>query len=355
MIGRFSSAVVALLIAGCTATPRSAAEVENARPTTRPSGAAVSLPTVDYGGAHVRWPARRRTKPAPRALGAAVTTAAAPLANGRALEPGLTLPIVGGSSGAPVVLTPCMTKVRLKGSGFTRIAPATETAKIVVVDPGHGGRASPGAVGPDGSRESVRNLQVGTLVARYLRGSVAHVVLTRATDRVAQIDFRIALADALRASFAVSIHFNTSADGPSKTPGTTIFGSVADPNGRRAAGVMFEAQREYLDTLTPLLRGHWVSYRGAGAVYRLGDRGDFYRVLRESHVTWVLSESLFISNPAEARLLGRADVRAGLARSIATGVRRFLETDAEGSGWRAPIDFGDGRAGGDLPCTEPYV
>jgi len=307
-----------------------------------------------YGGGDVVWPVRARTTPAPPAFGAVVTDAPAPLTNGRALQAGLTLPIVGGTPDSPEVMTPCARIVRLLGSGFTTIAAATRAEKIVVVDAGHGG-IDHGATAPDGTRESLRNLQVAELVRDDLQGSVGRVVMTRTTDRVTQLRFRTALADALNASFAISIHFNASPDGYSTHPGTTTFGSVEDPNGRRAAGVLFEAERSYLDTLSPILHGRWASYADSGALYRLGSRGDFYFQLRESHVTWVINEAMFISNEPESRLLARADVRAGLASAIATGVKRYLGSDVSGSGWRTPIPRGDPKAAADPPCSDPYV
>jgi len=311
-------------------------------------------PTARYGGNDVVWPSRARSTPARPALGAVVTNALAPLTNGRALQAGLTLPIIGGSAASPEVLTPCLRKVTLTGTGFTTIAPATDAQRIVVVDAGHGG-VDRGATAPDGTRESLRNLQVAELVRDDLEGSVARVVMTRTTNRVTQLGFRTTLADALRANFAISIHFNASPDGLSTHPGTTTFGAVADPDGRRAAGVLFEAERSYVDTLTPRLRGRWASYRDSGALYRLGSRGDYYFQLRESHVTWVISEAMFISNEPESRLLARADVRAGLANAIASGVMRYLDSDASGSGWRNPIPRSDPKAAPDPPCTDPYA
>ena len=343
--GRFKRALAVaagLALVGCTSGSGGGA----ARPTASSS--------ARYGGSDVLWPLGTRATPPPPALGAAVTVERAPLTNGRVLQAGLTLPIVGGSSASPEVLTPCLQKVHLSGSGFTTIPPATNAEKVVVVDPGHGG-VDHGATAPDRTRESVRNLQVAELVRDDLQGRVARVVMTRTTDRVVRLGFRTALADALRASFAISIHFNASPDGPSTSPGTTTFGSVADPNGRRAAGVIFEAERAYLDTLTPLLGGSWASYGDSGALYRLGSRGDYYFQLRESHATWVISEAMFISNKPEARLLARADVRAGLAGAIAEGVMRYLGSDAPGSGWRNPEPRGDPNAAPDPPCTEPYV
>jgi N-acetylmuramoyl-L-alanine amidase len=353
MLDRGLTVGVAVALVACTNVSRDPA-VRRTPSTPSPISTWSLRSPVNYGGSDVVWPQGARPTTVPPALGAVVTNAAAPLTNGRALQAGLTLPILEGPSTAPVVLTPCNTRVRLTGTGFTTIAPATDDKKIVVVDAGHGGRST-GAVGPDRTRESIRNLQVARLVRDELKGSVSRVVMTRTTDRVVQLGFRVALADALRASFAISIHFNASPDGPSNHPGTTTFGAIADPNGRRAAGVIFEAERAYLETLTPILQGSWVSYKDAGALYRIGSRGDFYRHLRESQVTWVISESMFISNAPEARLLGRADVRAGLAKAIATGVIRYLYTDAPGSGWRNPIDRGDPNALPDVRCTEPYV
>ena len=308
-----------------------------------------------YGGTDVPWPKPyTRAKPPPKPYGAVVTTEVAPLANGRALIAGLTLPIVEGPYTSPVVLTPCLTRVRLAGTAFQIIEPATEERKIVVLDPGHGGR-DPGAVGPNRTPEDTRNLQVALLTQRALADKVAHVVLTRTTDSVAVLGFRTALADALRASLAVSIHFNASADGRSNTPGTSTWGSFGDPNGRRAAGVLFETVRAYLDTLSPMVRGRWYSNRDAGALYRVGSRGDFYFLLREGHATWVLTESLYISNAVEEQLLARAAVRKGLAGAIADGVMRYLSTDAPGSGWRNPVFRGNPSSRGGPRCTEPYA
>jgi N-acetylmuramoyl-L-alanine amidase len=361
LVPRFATGVrllvVALALVGCTtvydrAGPKEPPEVQPS-PTQAWTPPAAAYP--HYGGADVRWPEPyTRAKPPPHAYGAVLTTGQAALTNGRALVAGLTLPIVEGPFSAPVVLTPCLTRVRLAGSSFEHIAPADEARKVVVLDPGHGG-VDPGAVGPKGTPESIRNLQVAQLVQRALENKVAHVVLTRSSDMTTLLGFRTALADALRASLAVSVHFNTSADGRSNTPGASMWGSFADPNGRRAAGVMFETVRAYLDTLSSTVGDRWLSNRDAGALYRVGSRGDFYFLLREGHATWVLTESMYISNPVEEQLLAHAAVRKGLARAIADGAMRYLTTDAAGSGWRNPVDRGNPGSRGGPHCTDPYA
>jgi N-acetylmuramoyl-L-alanine amidase len=340
---------LALTLAACThsgsATPGT--------PSPSASRAGTPGPPGPYGGQQVVWPARARAAAAPPALGAVVTTARAPLRGGSALPAGMTLARVGGTDAEPLVLTPCENRVQLTG-GFRAIPPSSPGRAVVVVDAGHGG-IQPGAVGPDGTAEKTRNLQVAQLVARELAPSVYRVVLTRTNDRTTRLGFRVALADALGAALAVSIHFNAGALTTSAAPGTETFGSIADPNGRRAAGVMFEAERRYLDTLVPSFRGRWAANPDAGARYRIGSNGDYYRQLRTSHVTWVISESLFISNAPEARLLARAAVREGLARSIAGGVRDYLFTQKPGSGWREPLKRGDPDPPPEPKCSDPVA
>jgi N-acetylmuramoyl-L-alanine amidase len=299
----------------------------------------------------VVWPKLRHPFPAPPALGAVFTTGRVTLRSGEALPAGLWMPRVGGTVSSPLVLTPCNRRVEVTGGSFTFVPPATAGETLVVLDPGHGGHDS-GAVAKDGTREAVRNLQIALAVRDDLSGRVSRVVMTRTTDRDTSLGYIVALGDSLRAGFAVSVHLNASPDGPSRNPGTSTFASAADSRGRRAAGVLFQAERRYLETLTPQLHGTWVANRDAGALYRVGSRGDYYYQLRNSHVPWVISESLYISNPPEANLVARADVRAGLARAIAGGILDYLRTADPGSGWRVPLPRPSG-SGAEPPCDDP--
>ncbi|MCA1834398.1 MAG: N-acetylmuramoyl-L-alanine amidase [Actinomycetota bacterium] len=353
--GRVGPVIASLLLcAGCTfGTPRAAPPVPSVSPTPQPKPTPTpTLVLATYGGDDVAWPNLKHPIPAPPTLGAILTTGRVMLDSGRAFPAGLSLPRIGGTATSPLVLTPCNHRVRITGGAFRAVAPAAPGETLVVLDPGHGGH-EPGAVAKDGTREATRNLQLSLAVRDALDGHVDRVVLTRTMDRDTSLAFRVALADALRAGLTVSLHLNAVPDGPSDHPGTSTFASLAEKNGRRAAGVLFQAERRYLETLTPELRGKWVANRDAGALYRIGSRGDFYYQLRNSHVPWVISEALYISNPAEAALIARPDVRAGLAHAIAGGIVEYFGAKDPGSGWRRPLPRPSGPAGGEIPCAEP--
>ncbi len=278
----------------------------------------------------------------------------AQIVGGGTLAPGLTLPRVGGTSDQPVVLTPCERRVQLTGPGLDAIPASTSDDALVVIDPGHGGHAD-GAVAPDGTREADVVLALAKQVQTALQGRVSRVVMTRTSDIDVGLGFRVALADALRADLAVSIHLDANArttDSP--VPGTQVYGSVADPHGRRAAGVLYQAERRYIDALTPRVH-RWAARRNYGALYRLGSHGDYYFLLRNSHVPFVISESMFITHSSEEALVTDPAIRGGLANAIAGGIVAYLHTEDPGSGWRKPHPQGADPAapGPTFTCRDP--
>lgn len=82
--------------------------------------------------------------------------------------------------------------------------------KTIVLDPGHGGH-DPGAVGPNGTKESERALDV-CLRAEKLLLPFVKVLLTRRTDIFLSLTTRPAEANAANADAFVSYHFNSGSD-----------------------------------------------------------------------------------------------------------------------------------------------
>ena len=319
-----------------TTAPPAVSPSASSPPTASPTGS--PLPT-SFGGATVQWPRTGESSPPPPALGAVVTVRVARTSAGGTLAANLTLPRVGGTAARPRVLTPCGRTVVLSAADVRAIAagsggalPKKAADVVVLVDPGHGGPQL-GAVAPNGDQEKVRNLQISLLLRDALKDRVGRVVLTRERDFEASIGFRAALADALRVDAAISVHLNSSPDGPRPTPGTETFGSTADGAGRRYAGLVYEHLRRYVQTLP----GPWVGDRDAGAKYRVGRDGrDYYGLLRRAHRPFVISEALYMSSRHESALAARADVRQGLADALADAVVAFTRTRAPGSGWVTP-------------------
>jgi N-acetylmuramoyl-L-alanine amidase len=258
---------------------------------------------------------------------------------GGTLAGDLLLPRLDANAASPLVMTPCGNRVRLRGrdvefvrAGTGGALPKSAADVLVVIDPGHGGRAT-GAMGVDGSAEADRVLVLARAVVSALKPKVGRVVMTRNRDMEAGLPFRVALADALRADAAISVHLNADPDGPLARPGVETYGSVADPQGRRLAGVVYEFERRYLETFP----GPWVGDADAGAKYRLGRAGDdYYGLLRRAHVPWVIAESLFMTSRHDLHLLDDARFRAGLAKAIADAAVVFTTTRAPGSGWVPP-------------------
>lgn len=328
-----------------TTTPTGTTTSPGAVATTPTSPSPVALPT-SYGGQGIRWPVVRRTTPAPPPLGAVRTLARVRRSDGGTLAAGLLLPRVSRTQ----VLTPCGDRVVV--TGRTEAVAARGSAPLVLLDPGHGGHAD-GTRAPDGTREATRVLDIALRAEKALAGT--RVLLTRRTDADASLPFRVALADALRADLSVSVHLDAAPETTSTHPGTRVFGSVSDPGGRRAAGVVYEHLRRYLQTLDARVGGTWASDREPGALYRLGSGGrDYYGLLRRAHTTWVIAEPAYLSDPEEAALLADPAVREGLARAYADGVRAFLR-GATGSGWGVPEpDSADpAPAPGQDVCTDP--
>ena len=205
-------------------------------------------------------------------------------------------------------------------------------APLVAIDPGHGG-ADSGAVGvlAPGTQtglpprtdargqtlllEKDVTLDVGRRLDAWLRARGFRTIMTRTQDLAggdrpyttegADLKARVDLANEAGADMFVSIHENSLGATSSGTE-TYHFYYAGAPAKALARAVHQEV------------------------VVRLGlpDRGvksaGFY-VLRNTVMPAVLVEGAFLSNPAEAGLLARPDVRQRLAEGIGTGVVRYAQ------------------------------
>jgi N-acetylmuramoyl-L-alanine amidase len=257
---------------------------------------------------------------------------------------GVVVPVVGPAPGGWVVHTPCG-KERTIVAG-THVAQAT-----IVLDAGHGGRES-GAVSPEGLAEAPVNLDVVRQARSALEREGVTVAVTRTGDYQVSLATRAEIARSLGPRAFVSVHHNAEPDGPHQGPGTETYYQLGSDDSKRLAGLIYE---EVAGALAAY-QASWVGDTDAGAKYRPGPRGDYYAVLRlPAPVTSALVELAFISNPSEADLLGRADVRAVEGGAVARGILRWLRTDDSGSGFTTPYPRVDapGAPSGPGGCTDP--
>ena len=276
--------------------------------------------------------------PGPRDTGA-------PPGKGVVVSPaGVVVPVVADAPGGWVVRTPCGKERTIVGG--THVAQAT-----IVLDAGHGGR-EPGAVSPGGLAEAPVNLDVVRQAQSALERDGVAVVLTRTGDYQVSLDARAEIARSLGPRAFVSVHHNAEPDGPHEGPGTETYYQIGSDDSKRLAGLIYEEVARALAAY----QATWVGDTDAGAKYRPGQRGDYYAVLRlPAPVTSVLAELAFISNPSEAELLSRADVRAAEGDAVARGILRYLRTDDPGSGFTVPYPRVDppGAPSGPGGCTDP--
>jgi N-acetylmuramoyl-L-alanine amidase len=259
---------------------------------------------------------------------------------------GVVVPVEGAAAGGFSVETPCGNKAIANGQPLA--------AAMVVLDAGHGGNES-GAIGPNGLREKDLNLNVVRNAKGALEADGVPVALTRTGDYRVTLGVRAEIVTKLRPLAFVSVHHNSSPDGPRpEGPGTETYFQIQSPQSKRLAGLIYE---EVVRSLSQYKDVAWVADTDAGAKYRPNSRGgDYYGILRmTAGVPSALAELAFVTNPPEADLLARPDVQAAEGRAVARGIVRYLTTKDPGSGFVTPHARTEpaGPGGGSSGCTDP--
>lgn len=183
--------------------------------------------------------------------------------------------------------------------------------KVIVIDPGHGGK-DPGAEGPTGLKEKTVNMDVSLLAAHLLRQSGARVVLTRSSDTYVGLERRTEIADSVNADIFVSIHMN--AHPKSFKAGTSTYYRRDDISG---LGVSQEDNR----VLTQQLQAQLLQSLGRR---NIGMKQANFVVLRTAKMPSALVEASFISNPEEEDLLKQDSYRAQIAEAAARGIAGYF-------------------------------
>ncbi|HLR45599.1 MAG TPA: N-acetylmuramoyl-L-alanine amidase [Deinococcales bacterium] len=224
-------------------------------------------------------------------------------------------------------------------------APGSNGKRIVVIDPGHGGR-DPGAVSYAVEEEVV--LQVSLKLRQLLESEGIEVILTRDGDY--DLDSNKATDLRLRSNFAtadrnmfVSIHANSASNPAAHGIETYIFGEplsqanldrAIEENGGQALTdealaiatdpatmILRETQLNYSRSLATAVQRHLVN--GTGAADR-GVKQNSYYVISNARTPSILVEIGFVSSPDEGARLNSGSYQDTLARGIYNGVMEFM-------------------------------
>ena len=168
----------------------------------------------------------------------------------------------------------------------------------ICIDPGHGG-VDPGAVGPTGLKEKDVNLAVGLKLAELLK-SIAEVKLTRTRDVAVSLKDRAAIANSFKCDYFISVHTNSFTD--RKVGGVETWAYAPGGKGEKLAKAV---QAELV--------------KATGFANRGVKFNSKFAVLRGTKAPAILTETGFISNPAEEKLLKTTAFREKIAKAIAQG------------------------------------
>lgn len=201
-----------------------------------------------------------------------------------------------------------------------------ETNRVLVIDPGHGGRdAGSRCTGGRNVWEKELTLDWARRIEKGLEGSGWSVVLTRRDDRELSLLERVAIADQHRADLFISLHFNSFDNGPASNQESGIETYCVTPAGMPSnlkRGFEDDARKVFannrFDTENVILaaRLHASLLNATGRKDRGLRRARFMTVLREQKRPAVLIEGGFLSNPTEVALILQPDFREKMAQAV---------------------------------------
>jgi N-acetylmuramoyl-L-alanine amidase len=227
---------------------------------------------------------------------------------------------------------------RLRPEKVQGLRPVT----TVVLDPGHGGHDN-GAISRYGFEKDFA-LDVALAARTRLEKMGVKVVMTRSADIFVPLPQRAAVANGIKDSIFVSIHFNSATSNPSAR-GFEIYslaprGAPATNDGNFTIRNLREEPGNVVDTLSTALAGT-VFHSLLGNV-PLPDRGlkhARFAVLRLCTQPAVLIECGFVSNSAESALIGSPAWRNKVAEAIVTGVESYKDLAEQGQKPRHMADY----------------
>jgi len=162
------------------------------------------------------------------------------------------------------------------------------SGKKIFLDPGHGGK-DPGAVGPNGSKESDVTLSVSKLLKDKLERMGATIFMSRDSDEYVSIS-RVSMANSSKANIFVSVHCNAYND---TAKGVETLYHQTSSAGKKLAGLI---QSELVSSTNSV-------DRGIKADKSLSRFPNGLPVLRDTVMPAVLVELEFISNPTYEKIL----------------------------------------------------
>lgn len=231
---------------------------------------------------------------------------------------------------------------------FSENKKAAPRKKIVVLDPGHGGK-DPGAIGAYGKTyEKNITLAMGKELKAVLEKKGYKVYLTRSTDIFIPLRQRVNIARKHKADLFVSIHADSALNRNAK--GLSVYTLSETASDKEAAalaerenkvdiigGVDFsENSKEINDILISLSQTDSRNKSSKFATYMVGEMRKSVQLVSNSHrfagfavlkapdIPSALLEMGYLSNRGEEKLLKQSSYRKKLANSVSLAVDKYF-------------------------------
>ncbi len=191
------------------------------------------------------------------------------------------------------------------------VKPAPKQAKVVFLDPGHGGR-DPGTQmhrWPN-LKEKTLTLEIAKQVEQQLMSLGITVAMSRRGDTTVSLEKRVSLASSHKAAIFVSIHINSC---PNKRISGAELWFYNSQNGPRTKS------SQKLATCLCKRFSQLLPVRPRGV------KSGNLHVIRETPMPAVLIEAAFLTNAGEARLLSLPSFKTKLAGAIASGIDDYFK------------------------------
>ncbi len=169
----------------------------------------------------------------------------------------------------------------------------------IAIDAGHGGY-DPGAVGADGSKESVLNMMLAQYVKTELESIGATVIMTRTDDTYSDLEDRVVVARNIKPDLFISIHRNASDNTSVKGFSSYYY----NPYSKALASNVYNSCTASLNKL--------------GVLYY-----PFY-VTRFTDCPAILTENGFVTNSSELSLIKTEEFNKNYAKEFTKGIVNYL-------------------------------